>query len=152
MTSPLPPRLRQGRATIVFDVPDGDVAQAFSVVAGWHFAVRPYYPDRPVGRYGGTPGWTRLAADRDLTEFTEAELAGIIAEFSRGWDTAHIAGHIVATQQWTASGGDGGGDGSGVREPRRPLPIVQAGSAAAGDKPGHHSPALVPCACAHPPA
>jgi hypothetical protein len=130
VSSPRPHR--EGRATIVFDVRDSDVAQATDVVSGWHFAVRPYYPERVAGSYGGTPGWTRLAADRDLTEFTEAELAGIVAEFSRGWDATHIAGQIVGTEQWTASGGDGG-DGSGVREPRRPVPTIEAGSAAAGD-------------------
>ncbi|HVW40388.1 MAG TPA: hypothetical protein VFE40_04930 [Jatrophihabitantaceae bacterium] len=125
MTDPLP--WREGRATIVFDVPDRDVPEATAVVAGWLFDVRPYYPDASSA---ATPGWTRLAAERELTQFTDLEVDGIAAEFRRRWDAAQLAGDIVATEQWTA-GGDGG---SGVREPRRPIPVVRTGAVAVADR------------------
>ena len=118
---------REGGVKIVFDVAEADVAEIVRTVRAAGFDVRHYYPSDKPRRGGSAPGLVRLGAERAMHEFTEAEQARIVAAFDAAQSVAGFACARVGTDVWTAGNRNGP---SGVREPRRPRPIIESGAAA----------------------
>ena len=118
---------REGGVKIVFDVPEQDVDSVVVQVAAAGFGVRRYYPDDEPRRGGPQPGDVRLGAERAMTEFTDAEVEAIVADFDAVQARTGFGCRRIGTDTWTAGGGGPAGD----REPRDPLPRTGVGSAAA---------------------
>lgn len=119
----------QGGVKIVFDVPAAAVEQASRTVAAAGFDVGRYYePGHEPGLGGAAAGFVRLGAERSMHEFTSAEQAQIVAAFDAGQLAAGFDCVRIGVDVWTAGNHDGP---AGVREPRRPRPLVGTGTPAA---------------------
>ncbi len=118
----------EGGVKIVFDVPEQDVHEIAQQVTAAGFKVHRYYQPEDEHRQGGsTPCHIRLGAERATTEFSDAEIAAIVADFDAVQAQTGFTCLRVGTDSWTA-GGNGPADD---REPRQPLPKAGAGSAVA---------------------
>jgi hypothetical protein len=118
---------REGGVKIVFDVPEAVAEDVARTVADAGFDVQRYYDDEHEHRLGGSaPGFLRLGAERPMREFTQCEEVAIVAGFDAIQDEAGFECSRMGVDVWKA--GDDGGT-SGVREPRRPAPIAEAGNA-----------------------
>jgi hypothetical protein len=117
---------REGGVKIVFDVPERVLHEASTRVAAAGFDVqRCYRPDDEHRPGGSRHGFVRLGAERAMAEFNDAEQRRIIADFDAVQRDAGFPCERVGVDRWTA----GGDDPAGEREPRRPLPKSDAGTA-----------------------
>lgn len=120
---------REGGVKVVFDVPTDLTDHIARVVGDAGFDVHRYYEPEDEHRPGGSPsGQIRLGAERPWHTFTDAEQGEIVAAFEAARVAHALPCAVVGVDSWDAGGPDGP---SGVREPRRPLPVAQAASATA---------------------
>lgn len=118
----------EGGVKIVFDVLGQDVHDIAPRVTSAGFTVRRYYQPEDEHRRGGSaPGHCRLGAERAMTEFSDGEIAAIVADFDLVQLRTGFMCLRVGTDSWTAGGNGSAGD----REPRESLPKAGAGSAVA---------------------
>jgi hypothetical protein len=100
---------REGGVKIVFDVPEQDADDvAVRVAAAGSDVHRYYQPDDEHLQGASTPGYIRLGAERAMTEFSDAEVAAIVADFDVSQAQAGFTCLRIGTDSWTA-GGNGPG-------------------------------------------